>query len=173
MCFLVAIDLTAPSRSAIELSARLARVTGLSPLLLHVSEGHPPLRLLADLYDLAAPLRAHGGTPRLRTVQGDAAASICEQARIRQARFVVMGTHGRRGDADSDTGSVASAVMAGCDVPVIAVRPQRDGAGAADVIVSTNPNVDAPTWVEALLQDPSTPVVLHAREPVSEHTALG
>jgi nucleotide-binding universal stress UspA family protein len=121
MCFLVAIDLSAPSRSAIELSAVLARATGLSPLLLHVSDGRPQLQLLAELYSLADPLRAGGGSPSLRTAQGDPARQICAQAAIRGARFVVMGTRGQRG---LPTGSVARRVMDTCTIPVIAVRPQ-------------------------------------------------
>jgi len=125
MCFLVAIDLSAPSRSAIKLSALLARATGLSPLLIHVSEGHPPLRLLADLYGLAEPLRALGSTPKLRTVQGDPATCIRQQAVARGARFVVMGTRGHQSDDTPATGSVARRVMAACKIPVIAVRPQN------------------------------------------------
>lgn len=124
MCFLVAIDLTAPSRSAIELSALLARATGLAPLLLHVSEGRPPLHLLADLYSLAEPLRALGTTPRLRTIHGDPSIRICEQAQAHGARFVVMGTRGHHNATVQATGSVARRVMANCPMPVIAVRPE-------------------------------------------------
>jgi nucleotide-binding universal stress UspA family protein len=236
MCFLVAIDLTAPSRYAIELSALLARATGLSPLLLHVSEGRPPLRLLADLYALAEPLRALGSTPRLRTAQGDPAACICAQARAHQARFVVMGTRGH--SRVQTTGSVARRVMAGCTAPVIAVRPQTlalpaclpwsaegqsvalmDPAGPGDaartiarflvdatrgdllevprgsawreglapsashvpapahLVLSIDPAAPTPGWVEHLLHEESTPVVLVSQHrgswTVPDHTARG
>ncbi len=141
MCFLVAIDLSAPSRSAIELSALLARATGLSPLLLHVSAGRPPLRLLADLYGLAEPLRALGSTPKLRTVQGDPASCIREQAIARGARFVVMGTRGQQSGDAPPTGSVARRVMAASEVPVIAVRPQHLAIPSAQDATPSSPVV--------------------------------
>jgi nucleotide-binding universal stress UspA family protein len=124
MCFLVAIDLSAPSRSAIELSALLTRATGLSPLLLHVSKGKPPLRQLADLYALAEPLRALDTAPRLRTAQGDPAEQVCAYAAMHGARFIVMGTRGHHDRSANATGSVARRVMTCSEVPVIAVRPQ-------------------------------------------------
>jgi nucleotide-binding universal stress UspA family protein len=238
MCFLVAIDLTAPSRYAIELSALLARATGLSPLLLHVSEGQPPLRLLADLYALAEPLRTDGSTPRLRTAQGDPASRICEHALAHRARFVVMGTRGHRRDDARATGSVARQVMASCPLPVIAVRPQSlsipaghrapqdvqaialmDAVGAGDaargiarflvqatrgrllevprgtswrtglepaatpdqapahLVLSIDPTSPTPAWVEHLLHEEPTPLVLvseHQRPvAVPDHTAGG
>jgi len=236
MCFLVAIDLSAPSRSAIELSALLARATGLSPLLIHVSEGRPPLRLLADLYGLAEPLRALGSTPKLRTVQGDPATCIRQQAVARGARFVVMGTRGHQSDNTPPTGSVARRVMAGSEIPVIAVRPQNlalpgseaavprsrvvalmDAAHPGDaahsiarflveaidghllelptnsswrggtktglssppahLVLSIDPAVPAPPWVEQLLHTEPTPLVLVSRHPmawaVPIHTARG
>lgn len=236
MCFLVAIDLSAPSRYAIELSALLARATGLSPLLLHVSAGRPPLHLLADLYSLAEPLRALGSTPKLRTAQGDPSTCICEQALARQARFVVMGTRGQ--GRTQATGSVARRVMASCPVPVIAVRPQtlalptclpaslegqsvalmdaaepgdaarsiarflveatrgdllevprgsawRDGLASAagpgsrpaHLVLSIDPAAPTPRWVEHLLHEEPTPVVLVSQhrgaQLVPDHTARG
>lgn len=230
MCFLVAIDLSAPSRSAIEMSALLARATGLSPLLLHVSAGRPPLQLLADLYTLAEPLRELGSAPRLRTVQGEPAPRICEQAMIRGARFVVMGTRGHHLQA---TGSVARSVMASCLIPVIAVRPQtlmssatplpggrpvalmdaaEPGEAArtiarflveatqgrlvelppdqtwrarltaqgsplpnpAHLVVAVDPTTPTPPWIERMLHEEATPMVLVSqRSGVPFHTATG
>jgi nucleotide-binding universal stress UspA family protein len=129
MPFLVAIDLSAPSRRAIEVAALLARATGLEPLLVHVSERPPALRQLADLYALAEPLRAFGSTPHLRIAEGEPARCICEQAEHRGCAFVVMGTRGHSGAAAQAPGSVARAVMATCRIPVIAVRPQADPGG--------------------------------------------
>ncbi len=237
MCFLVAIDLSDPSRSAIQVSALLARATGLSPLLLHVSEGRPPLRLLADLYSLAEPLRSLGSTPRLRTMHGCPATLIHEQALAQGARFVVMGTRGHHSPTSQGTGSVARRVMETCPIPVIAVRPQtlalpcsdaggaervvalmdaakpghaarsiarflveatqgrllhvpsgqawRDGIGMAlppqqapaHLVLAVDPTAPTPAWVDQLLDEESTPVVLvsqgGAAWPVPDHTARG
>jgi nucleotide-binding universal stress UspA family protein len=174
MCFVVAIDLSAPSRSAIELSAVLARATGLAPLLLHVSEGHPPLRLLADLYSLAEPLRAFGSTPRLRTVQGDPATAICEQATARNARFVVMGTHGPQPTPSSRPGSVAQRVMTGCPLPVIAVQP---GERSFDrLLLSVPPSHPTMLWLRERMDAQHGAASLAASllpPAVPEHTAHG
>ncbi|MFH1464147.1 MAG: universal stress protein [Pseudomonadota bacterium] len=131
MPFLVAIDLSAPSRHAIEVAALLARATGLTPLLLHVAEHDPTLHQLADLYGLAEPLRALGSNPSLRTEEGDPATCICAQAVARGCAFVVMGTHGRRSTAVEEPGSVARSVMARARIPVVAVRPQVAPRGAS------------------------------------------
>ncbi len=233
MCFLVAIDLSAPSRFAIEVSALLARSTGHEPLLLHVSPDRPSLRQLADLYALAEPLRTFGSTPRLRTAQGDPARTICEQARAREARFVVMGTRGHHAQTGKGTGSVARRVMATCPIPVIAVRPQgagspgpahprgsrvvalmdanhpgrtartiarflvdathgsllnvpsrtdwREGLGPghsaqrspAHLVLSIDPSTPTPAWVDHLLHEETTPMVLVSQQPLAPAVSNG
>jgi nucleotide-binding universal stress UspA family protein len=167
MPFLVAIDLSVPSRSAIELASRLARESGLAPLLLHVSRERPPLQLLADLYTLAEPLRERGTTPRLRTAQGDPATCICRFAREHRVAFVLMGTRGEGED------SVAQQVMATCSVPVLAVQPRGSGRPA----LSTNPHGLRAPWLDRLLVTAPAPTIAASprRESaaVPTHTASG
>jgi nucleotide-binding universal stress UspA family protein len=167
MSFLVAIDLSVPSRSAIELATRLSRETGLSPVLLHVSEGRPPLQLLADLYTLAEPLRALGSTPRLRTAQGDPVACICGYAREHRVEFVLMGT---RGDSDD---SIARRVMESCTVPVMAVQPRAE----AHAWLSIHPGGPRSLRLDRLMETLPGEIVSssspHRPTAVSIHTAGG
>jgi nucleotide-binding universal stress UspA family protein len=119
---LVPIDLSAPSRCAIELAALLAKAVPCEPVLLHVTrEQQPSLDLLAALYALASPIHALGINARLRTLPGQPSAIICEEAIRRDARWIVMGTRGAHLGEDS----VARQVMVSCPVPVVAVRPAQ------------------------------------------------
>ena len=110
MSLLVPIDLSAPSRCAIRLAARIGRATGETALILHVSEGPTPLDHLARLHALATPLRDAGLQARLREVVGQPAEQICLEAERRAVRWVIMGT---RGDwsAVASPGSVARTVL--------------------------------------------------------------
>lgn len=127
MSLLVPIDLSAPSRCAIGLAARVGRATGEETLLLHVSEGPTPLDHLAQLHMLASPLREAGLRARLREVVGAPVENICSEAERRAVRWVIMGTRGRWGSsADGPPGSVARGVLAHAPVPVIAVRPPAE-----------------------------------------------
>lgn len=124
MCILVPIDLTTSSRCAVELAALLARATGLPPVLLHVTDGHPPLELLGQLHDMANPMWDAGLEPRLRTLPGSPADRICEQARVRAARWVVMGAGL---DPTGRIQGVTLSVCERCAAPVLAVQAPQAG----------------------------------------------
>jgi nucleotide-binding universal stress UspA family protein len=118
MCLLVPIDISAPSRAAIDLAAVLAQALDTEAVLLHVSSETSPLAHLVDLYTLATPLHEAGLNAHLRTVAGEPATAICQEAERRHCGWVIMGTRFDEGKA-----SVARAVLCRCAVPVVAVRP--------------------------------------------------
>lgn len=101
----------------------VGRATGEEAVVLHVAQQTPSLDLLADLYEVAGPLRQAGVRAKLRTLQGDPAAKILEETRRRHARWVVMGTRGQLWGPDS----IAGAVIAAAPAPVLAVRPGSPG----------------------------------------------
>ena len=80
MSVLVPIDLSHPSRGAVAFAAQLATALHTDVRLLHVADQVPTLDQLAQLHALAEPLRRSGVTTRLRTAQGDPAATICAMA---------------------------------------------------------------------------------------------
>jgi nucleotide-binding universal stress UspA family protein len=59
----------------------------------------------------------------LRAVIGDAAGSIVALAQEREAAFVVIGSHGRRGLRSAVLGSVSHAVATSAPCPVVIVPP--------------------------------------------------
>lgn len=120
MALLVPIDLSAPSRYALGLAARVGRVLGEDAVLLHVSSGPTPLGDLALLHALARPLHQVGMRARLRELVGSPAEQICLEARARRSPWVILGT---RGIPSDQPGSVARELLSRCRVPVIAIRP--------------------------------------------------
>lgn len=163
MSFLVPVDLTAPSFAAIEIAVLLGRALGEEAILLHVSQGRPPLDLLAALYELARPLRQASVVTRLRTVQGTPAEMIPAEAIRRKCKWVVMGT---RGVLDSPH-SVAGAVMARSQVPVLAVRPGETMGNYAGVYLCSSSRSQAPwAWdVAGLLAASAGTRVIHVANP--------
>jgi nucleotide-binding universal stress UspA family protein len=73
-----------------------------------------------------APARAHahhlGWKVREDYVPGPAAQAIVAKAELLHADLIVMGTHGRSPLGTFVLGSVASAVLEGCKVPVMLIR---------------------------------------------------
>jgi len=135
MPILVPIDPSVPSRAAVELAALLAqRLTGRGLFLLHVAPAGPAtLDSLAALHALAAPAHDAGVEVHLRTVRGDPAPRIVEEARRRKVSWVFMGTRAEafRGAARP---SVALEVMRTAPGPVVAVRPGQAGPGPVGLI---------------------------------------
>lgn len=146
MSVLVPIDLSHPSRGAVAFAARLATALHTDVRLLHVADQAPTLDQLAQLHALAEPLRRSGVPTRLRTAQGDPAATICAMADRHDAAWVVMGTRGALISKEGG-GSVARAVMQGCSRPVAAVRPREDEAqpvsGGLSVLVAPEQAIHA------------------------------
>ena len=122
------------------MAVMLGRALGEEAILLHVSEGRPPLDLLAALYEVSSPLREAGVVARLRTIQGKPAEQIVAEANRRRCRWVVMGT---RGALDSPS-SVAAAVMARSSVPVLAIRPIENHREFHRVYLWARPRSQAP-----------------------------
>ncbi len=67
-------------------------------------------------------LRSKGIRVEILALLGGIADTILEQARLRRADAIVMGTHGRRGLAHLLLGSVAERVIRSAEVPVVTVR---------------------------------------------------
>jgi nucleotide-binding universal stress UspA family protein len=138
---LVAIDGGEASRKAIDFIARRRDMFGTAPVLTCVFVDTPPLlravgALGADpgmppippvdadqvIGPLLEPLRAAGYTPELLTREGDAGLEIAQIAAEGGYDLVVMGTHGRGLFKRAVLGSVASKVLASCEVPVLLAR---------------------------------------------------
>lgn len=142
---LVPVDFSACSEGALSLGVQLAREFDATIDLLHVAEA--PLSLpgqdLARIEGVAetVPLRdyvGHDVTKRLEsqahrlrgqglTVSttvaiGDIAETIIEEAELRRADAIIIGTHGRTGLVHLLLGSVAEKVVRGASVPVVTVR---------------------------------------------------
>ncbi len=137
-----AIDLSDPSRLAMDSAADLAGALGAELTLLHVHE--PPPRAAVDLLvtptgvaelsaeeteEALAAWRAsaaeRAGTPVRSIVRtGGAAAEIVAHAREQGTDLLVLGTHGRRGLAKLAFGSVAEKVAKQAPCPVLLVRPR-------------------------------------------------
>jgi nucleotide-binding universal stress UspA family protein len=136
-----AVDLSDPSRAALETACELAAVLAIPLALLHVW-GAPPAgpaapfappprpvrgeeedrrRLDAWLADAAA--RTHGNAT-LEERHGDAAKEIVAYAGEAGCDLIVVGTHGRTGVKRALLGSVAEAVVRTASCPVLIVRPK-------------------------------------------------
>jgi nucleotide-binding universal stress UspA family protein len=65
-----------------------------------------------------------GGVKQVETSvwYGQAAASIVEAARVRNANLIVMASHGRSGLGRLILGSVAESVLRSTDTPILLVR---------------------------------------------------
>jgi nucleotide-binding universal stress UspA family protein len=142
---LCATDLSASAESATGLARWLARRFDAPILLLHVLEPIPvvvPEAMAANtdwlmtmrgaaesqLELVAGELRAAGARVETLVVLGEPGAMIVETARQRNARFITMGTHGRKGAARLFLGSVAERVSTEAPCPVVVTRPAVAGA---------------------------------------------
>lgn len=118
-----------------ELSLGLAAAWGIgfgaTPWVVEVlSEGAPPspdALETAYVARLAKDLEAESGHDvEFEVLHGhDAGRAICEFAKGRDARLIVMSTHGRTGLARLTTGSTAADVVRHAPCPVVLTRPPR------------------------------------------------
>jgi nucleotide-binding universal stress UspA family protein len=134
---LCATDLSSSARAATTLASWLARHFRDSIRLFHVIEplpAGPEVMAMADwaermkqaaaseLEATAAELRKEGARVEVEVVVGDASGSILQRAEQSGARFITLGTHGRKGMARLFLGSVAERVSRGAPCPVIVTR---------------------------------------------------
>jgi nucleotide-binding universal stress UspA family protein len=133
-----ATDLSASARAATAVASWLARRFQDSLLLLHVIEPIPAVPDVlamraewlvemraaaeAELEKVAHELRSEGVRVEVRVVVGEVAALILQHAQEGEARFITIGTHGRKGAARLFLGSVAERVSADARCPVIVTR---------------------------------------------------
>jgi nucleotide-binding universal stress UspA family protein len=148
MTVLCATDFSPCSVAATELAASMARRLGEKLFLLHVVE---PLVLPPEappgseawtrgmmeaangsIERAAEPLVRGGLAVETRVLLGGAAGLILETARERAARFVVIGTHGRKGPARFFLGSVAEHVARHASCPVVVTREDVPAGGWLD-----------------------------------------
>lgn len=133
---LCATDFSGSSESAMALAAWLARRFDESLLLIHVVAPAPVLvpevavasaEWMLNMRDVgetqiersAEGLRRSGLRVGTRVVVGDPATAILETADEIDARFITLGTHGRKGAARLFLGSVAERVSSGARCPVV------------------------------------------------------
>ncbi len=131
MSILVPIDVSAPSRAAVEVAISLARVRQEDLVLVHAHAGPEPANLerLADLHTLAEPVRAEGVLVRIRVVNGDPVSSVCAWGRNNEVSLIVTGTRGPQDLTVGSSSSTARSLSLCADVPVVAVRPGVGGLG--------------------------------------------
>jgi nucleotide-binding universal stress UspA family protein len=138
----VAVDLSEPSREALDQAADLARALGADLTVAHVVAPPPPVATdllvapggvvegardeMEALEAWRAVAEARAGRPvRGRLLIGDPARELVRLAREEGCDLVVMGTHGRTGLRRALLGSVAAAVVREAPCAVLVVH---DGA---------------------------------------------
>ena len=146
MKILIGTDFSEQAQKAAQAGAALARRFGDEVVLAHVLE--PPttniLEIGADarifeqalreaaeraLTDKAAALRKDGLVVETALLQGEPDEALTNQACHLGARFVVLGSHGRRAPWRWFVGSVAERTCARSSRPVLIVREGEDGLG--------------------------------------------
>jgi nucleotide-binding universal stress UspA family protein len=110
--------------SPLGLDVRVVHVASRAPLPFAPTEGVPPLQAdldaIATASDELTEIGAGGSTELLRGE--DPAREIVDLATSLRARYVVVGTHARRGLARLALGSVAMRVVRQCPCPVLVIR---------------------------------------------------
>jgi nucleotide-binding universal stress UspA family protein len=198
MKILAATDLSEASEQGVELAALLAERLGDSLELVHVVEPAPLIPELAvsapDLLrqmELAAGRRLEDRSARLRrgslevgwkALSGFPEDALLEHAARERARFLTLGSHGRRGPARLFLGSVTERVIRRAPLPVLVVpaaarpalpppsRPLRIVAG-----VDGSPASDAAlAWLQGLAGAAACHLSLvHIYSPLREHVRFG
>jgi nucleotide-binding universal stress UspA family protein len=127
---LVPLDGSPVGEAALGYSESLARSVGGSMTLLHVSPGgraSTDQMVKADSYlkEIASRLQGHGAQVEVAIAYGGSVSNwIAEEAEIRQADLVVMGTHARAGLDRMLHGSIAQDVLRRLRAPVLVVRAE-------------------------------------------------
>jgi nucleotide-binding universal stress UspA family protein len=133
---LVPLDGSVVAEVALERAADLARGASSTLVLLRAAEAHvlpgldptdaqvSAVREAEEYLAAAAKRLREGGVKQVETSvwYGQAAASIVEAARVRNANLIVMASHGRSGLGRLILGSVAESVLRSTDTPILLVR---------------------------------------------------
>ncbi|HEY9108904.1 MAG TPA: universal stress protein [Roseateles sp.] len=143
---LVPVDGSIAGQRGLDEALALAKQLGSRLVLLHVVEDFPitlelaPVSSFDDsraalveagraILDKAASQATAAGVPHIKLLNEQtatrAADAIVEQARQKECRLIVMGTHGRRGVNRLVMGSDAVNVLRAAPVPVLFVRVQE------------------------------------------------
>lgn len=142
---LVPLDFSETTDTVIQQAVELAKLLPAKIILLHIVEpvatyvpvggsmdviaAAPPLidtdtetnAQAQRLEDLAQPLRAHGIEVEPAWLIGMAVDDIVEQAELRKADFIVMGSHGHGALYHLFSGSVVNGVLQHTKIPVIVI----------------------------------------------------
>jgi nucleotide-binding universal stress UspA family protein len=129
---LVPLDGSLDARSAIPTAVKLARRFGARVLLLRAVEGDALRREAARrrLLEIGRGLAAAGVPGQALVSGGPPAEAILRTCAEQAVDLIVMATHGRRGWARLQGGSVTEDVLRGAPVPVLAVRAVPEPAQA-------------------------------------------
>jgi nucleotide-binding universal stress UspA family protein len=189
------VDLSEPSRHALEHAAALARWYTAQLTVLHVYSAPPPQVVVSGLpggVPLLPRIEPDEVIPQVRqfcesarrpadvpleilVLEGYPARTITQQAQTIRADLLVMGTHGRGGFDRLFLGSVTEKVVRSTDVPVLTVPPhsRAPAAGLYNTIVCPVDFSDASTraleYALSLAKDADARLVLlHVVEPFPE-----
>lgn len=184
---LAAVDLTEPSRSALEAAKDLAAAWDASVELVYVRPPAPVsvwvggdgVTAAVDVApeapgDVERRLRAAAAElplerVRTRLLRGYPPTALASLARASRAGMLVVGSHGYSGLERLETGSVSEEVIRLSRVPVLAVPSGTDVAGVARVLAPWNARpyaTRALRWARELARDlRATLEVLHVVEP--------
>src|SRR5687767_12533378 len=131
---LVPLDGSPLAESILPSVAQIARLTGATLRLVHVTEpvsGHRAeatsheQALRRYLEDVAQRLTGDGLTVKTDLLAGDPAETIIQAAQT--VELIAMGTHGRSGIGRWVYGSVADKVLRGATAPVLLIRTGAEG----------------------------------------------
>lgn len=200
MTVVLATDFSPSSEKARVVAARLCRRSGDALVIAHVLEGLPPgvlvgpgfpgemleqMRVAAkdEMDRQVAALRAEGLQVTPELMSGFAPDEVARVARERDARVIVLGSHGRSFAGRLLAGSVADAVASAADRPVLVVRGEAPSL-AADVaptrlkvllaLDASHAGAAAVAFVRELREHgPVDVVVAHCYWPPGEYQRLG
>lgn len=143
MTILLATDLSPNADRAFDRALLMARDLAEPLVALHVVDDRLPLREMEERLHtarqtidahLAAAPAARDVAVEVRTVPGDPATAILDQAAACQARVLVLGAHGRASVAEFFLGTTAEQVLRAGRLPLLVVCKRPTGSYARGVI---------------------------------------
>ncbi|MDR0789540.1 MAG: universal stress protein [Bacteroidales bacterium] len=135
---IVGIDFSSTSEKALHLAVDVANRTGANILMVWVEVAGETTEEVTARFDnlvaACAPL-LHGKQISYLTVQGKVSTALSEVVSKRNASLLVIGTHGKSGFDETFAGANAYKTIAGCSVPVLAVRENFEFDKALEKII--------------------------------------